>query len=146
MGRKRCESVSEAVDELHPVLFMKGFSNTAFEGAKIANCDLRYVDDVVIGVEKWVSYWTDIITACLRHLSHQTIGGGTYDLSIHLSCRKHIADMRGAQSLEQSWQQATGKYEDTYPMNTLCATFPLSKSSSAYTLTMVPSSSPRAKT
>ncbi len=141
-------SVSEAVDELHSVLFMKGFSNPAFEGAKIANCDFRYVDDVVIGVEKRVSYWTDIITACRQHLLHQTIGGGTYDLSneVHLSCRKHVADARDAQSLEQSWQQATGKYEDTYPMNTLCATLPLSKSSSAYTLTMVPSSSPRAKT
>ena len=36
-------SVGEAVDKLHPVLFMEGFSNPALEGAKNIDCDFGYV-------------------------------------------------------------------------------------------------------
>ena len=71
-------SVGEAVDKLHPVLLMEGFSNPALEGAKIVNCDFGYVgkeeaevlDDVVLGVKKRASYWTDIVAACRTLLQH----------------------------------------------------------------------------
>ena len=38
-------SVSEAVDKLHPVLFVEGFSDPALEGANIVNCDFGIVGE-----------------------------------------------------------------------------------------------------
>ncbi len=38
-------SVGEAVDKLCPVLFVKGFSNPALDGAKIIDCDFGYVGE-----------------------------------------------------------------------------------------------------
>jgi hypothetical protein len=81
-------SVGEVVDKLRPVLFVEGFSNPALEGAKIVDCDFRYVgeeeaevfDDAVLGMKKRGTYWMYIVAACCQHLLRWAIRGDAYDL------------------------------------------------------------------
>jgi hypothetical protein len=67
-----------------------------FDFGYVGKEDAKVLDDVVHGVKKRASYWTDIVAACRQHLLHRRIRGVTYNFfdEVHLSCGNHDANIR----------------------------------------------------